>query len=207
MLLRKRKPIQIKGEDANVFEITEKKHPLKGFIRRETRRFRVRESVYKRYNLGQTLANVLFPESFVRMIATDHAPEKSGKGSEITYSERVKLDRKSQEGIEAAYLDTNWSRKKVAEHFDRVTRSNLKEEIFEQAGIDVNTHPVNVGFRGFLRKKPIFFEVRSINVQLAEEYVKKLKDKEKREIALALLESLKKEIPKEEWDKFVEVHI
>lgn len=200
---RKSEPklIRIKSHHAAVKEITAKGHPLKGKIMRRPKHGSKDKTDFK-YQLAQTLANLIFPKLFPEIVAV-------GRSGKRVYSNKVELTKASQHGIEDYYKKgertsaTLMHENKVHNSFEL---SKLAADL-RNKGIVVQKNPGNVGFR---KKggKPVFFEVWEMNINLLEETINKEKiSKLKRKQALEVLDALKRAVPEEKHGHFARVHI
>ncbi|MEK6973012.1 MAG: hypothetical protein AABW72_03165 [archaeon] len=87
-----RKPIKVRGEHASVVEITDRRHPLPGYVQRT----KLRGTPSPRYNLALTLAHLFFPNNFSEIVAVS-------ADLKVTHSRRIPVDKQSQKAIEQAY--------------------------------------------------------------------------------------------------------
>lgn len=181
----KKRPVKVLGEHAFVKEITEDKHPSglpKGTIIRralkpsdahlikgkpgEARIARLRGDSVKKYQISQTLAHLLFPKDVPEVLA-------SSKKGYRAYSKKVNLDSKSRDAVDEYYKEVwkGWRHsKEYNKHRGRAASEQVAKRFakIHEAGIRVETHPVNIGFSN---NKPVFFEIAEVNITKAEKYV------------------------------------
>ncbi|MEK6972769.1 MAG: hypothetical protein AABW72_01890 [archaeon] len=189
-MIRKRAPIRMRGEHAEVREITWKKSKLQGFVQRR----KLRGTPSAKYNLAHTLAHLLFPKHFAKPVAVS-------RKLRLTYFEKIDLDERSLEGIGGFYKLGPFSQASLKHHdrirrifpvseiIDRANRKGLLKR-FENAGLRATLNPLNIGFT---KKGTVtFFEIGYLDPEKAEKYAKGIKDKTKRETALAIIAELRK---------------
>ena len=182
--MTKPRRVNITGEHAAVRSLSQKeKHKLgfKGFPHLVKRT--VREKSNPAYSTAMSMAHLLFPSHFPRLVA-------SGTDKRSVFLEAVPLNRTSRKGINGFYEDMA-ADKNFLKH-----RSKVKEEInvlareFSKAGILINRFETNVGRtpKGNL----VFFEVGAINVRELKKYVEALPNGHKKKQAAELLGYLEK---------------
>jgi len=166
----RRNPIKfkrIRGDHAIVSEVP------KSRIRFATRR-RVIERWSKNkldvtevalYSHAHTLAHLLFPRNFVKPIA-------SAIDGSAHYSELRDIDEASRTGIIDFYKTSRWE--KYLNHTDRIYSNDKVRDrsiTLRQAGIFVNTKPMNIGFDKI--GEPVFFEIACVSPRLLKKYIQK----------------------------------
>ena len=151
----------------------------------------------KSYSRAMTLAHVLWPNNFPRILAS--GTKLSGEAhSKVTYSKRVRLTDHSEAAIHENYEHKKLPHEKVLykEH-DRMLQKHVHtlEERLAQNGVFINYKSMNVGKT---KKGFVFFEVGMVNVILLSKYIRTLGEKTsaqrlQKKQALQLVESLKNE--------------
>ena len=150
------------------------------------------------YSDAMTLANLLFPNKFPKLIATKM--EKKALGQPITtYSEQVPLSKESQNAITSYYRGAHKEIGKYEQkYYKKIDAEVLK---LEDIGIYANHLPMNVGIgkKGF-----VYFEIMRINVKRLGEFINRLPEKTakqqlKKKQAIELLKSLRLHQNSPDW--------
>ncbi len=136
------------------------------------------------YSSSMSLAHLLFPNNFPKMIATG-LKKPALPHSIITYSKLVPLTQESQKGIDSFYIDIRKNRVadawKVPYHAYSTkyyTQMRNAASKIEESGLLLNDQPMNVGIRNVNGKKEfVFFEVDEINLPKLALHVQKLPQK------------------------------
>jgi len=159
------------------------------------------------YSLAMSLANVLYPRNFPKLIATSTKKPSEAHATK-TYSELVQLDPKSQRGITNFYNAKKINvpnLKAYARHRARVYKQSttVSRKIFETTGIDANMLEMNVGRT---KRNTVFFELEQINIPKLVMHIRLLPENTLRQRltkkqALGLITSLEKSPRKGSWLK------
>jgi|GEM_PF-1307726 len=190
------KKINIYAEHAFVKQLT-RKDKIWTFNRK------MRQSIVRRtsktennpyYSIAMSLAHLLYPKNFPAQIASKYEGPK--KKFRTTYSGKVTLTEKTQDGIESFYQEgIPWLNETRDAHFSAINGPATQRayEIWFQSGIKVNKKPMNVGLTP--KNKVIFFEVSTINLPRLECFIRSMPSstpaqKMRRKKALSLFEEL-----------------
>lgn len=168
---------RIAGDEAVAHVVRNKNDPLAGLMLREpyetgSSKFYTRRAVL--HGLHVTIAHALFPQHFPEPVAT-----RLRKGQPPALATRfVETTPQYRRAVKEFYLH-----RKITSAFGPIYGSRLDSETgqlndvlsaISKAGITVQCHPVNIGFKDDGRQTPVFFEVRSIDCAMAREYVRTL---------------------------------
>jgi hypothetical protein len=129
------------------------------------------------YSSAMSLANLLFPKNFPRIIATG-LKEEGNLHSSIVYSQLVPLTRESQRGIECHY--SNSMQRRGLTPFQKHSASNKNSILeatkrIEESGLFINPASMNVGIReNGAQKSFVFFEVEGIDLFKIKKYINNL---------------------------------
>ena len=133
------------------------------------------------YSSAMSLANLLFPNNFPRIIATG-LKEQSNLHSSVVYSKLVPLKKESQRGINSFYtnrmqrrglnfLETPYHKYSVA------NKTSIREVArkLEESGLVINDALMNVGIsQNGAKKSFVFFEVSGIDLFKIRKYINAL---------------------------------
>jgi hypothetical protein len=133
------------------------------------------------YSSAMSLANLLFPNNFPKVIATG-LKEKGNLHSSVVYSQLVPLTRESQRGIESFYHNRKQTRgliffKTPFEKYSVANKDSFHKvaEKIGESGLLINYNPMNVGIRENSAKKSfVFFEVFGVDLFKIKKYINKL---------------------------------
>jgi len=188
------------SEQAKMFGLTppEKKSSLKMLqFARAAERIRKREGrIVKRthvakdsivpasYSAALSLANLLFPNNFPKIIATD-LKKSNSVHSNTTYSKQVILTKESQRGIDSFYEERAQGNGFIAHHnnsdFSNYYKKNhleiqkISDKISAETGLEINDGAMNVGITKKGSKSHfVFFELDGIDFGKLNNYIQKL---------------------------------
>ena len=152
------------------------------------------------YSIGHSLAHLLYPKNFPKILASGlpgHSPQGSFR---ITYSKKAKLTKESQSGIEGYYKSQIGSAngaKDYSLHVAGIIRKaeNLAFRIYQESGLSFNSLTMNTGKS--VKKNVIYFELDNIYLPRTISFVEKMPQetpaqKLRKKQAYALLEALGK---------------
>ena len=195
-----REPVDIYAHDAYVYEVrdTPNRAHRRFFKGKIARVIHAAREPNPKYSLAMSLAHLFFPNNFPEQFA-------SGINRRITYSKRSKISPGSQRAIDGYY--NGGGERYYREHERKAPYlASFDREKIEEAGIEVNTEPMNIGLKSDRVAKhgmrPIFFEVSGVNLMAALKHAVKLENSLKRTQALGLIEGLLDLIPEKEWTKY-----
>ena len=191
----------IKAERSTVQFLTAAEKKKLGFSTKATVVRRTQKKGWgsgKSQNLFQSLACLLHPKLFPRVIASE---------KRVAYSELVKLDRESQEAIDLFYDrgDQPERASKVRAHLKRIHSLNVTkvaEAIEKQSGLELKTDAANVGIRP--NGRLVFFSVYAIHLSTLEKRVATLSEKTdtqriRKKAVVGILKEIKRSRPQQEY--------
>ncbi|MDD5163185.1 MAG: hypothetical protein PHD95_03175 [Candidatus ainarchaeum sp.] len=183
-MVRNRK-IRIMGDHARIRSLSKKEQRT---LRFGTPRLVERTSRCKpnpAYSAAMTLAYLLFPNYFPRQIA-------SGINKKTTFSEAIPVNSTTQKGIRAFYSNrlAAWENPHFLKHAN--STNSVVPIIYKlvESGLIVNENVMNIGITPTGR--PVFFELKDINLPRLRETIMRLPTGKRRERARSLFASLKK---------------
>lgn len=174
-------------------------------------------SVPASYSVAMTLANLLFPNNFPKIIATG-LKDTNAQHSNTIYTKLVPLKKESLRGIESFYEERSKGNGFEAFHndsdFSRYYKKygsdiqKISDKISAKSGLQINDSTMNVGVRKGIKKNFVFFELDGVDLRKLGAFIQKLpastpQQSLKKKQAVALFDFLLKQKQK---GKLLNVH-